>query len=217
MRNGPRASGFGLRAAKGVRQNRALEFRNDSGRSPLAVFFVLAACTHPAPPAPPAHDEVRDEIAAAETAEKARKHDEARAHYERAVAAAHDPPHADRAHREFAETLASWGEIPAAIAHLERATTAAPDDAAAWHDLGILRHHEHDDPGAIAALVHARTLAARDPRPRIALAALYWQTGDKANARRVHRPPRARSAGSRARQGEVGAGTTEVRWHTCAT
>ena len=56
-----------------------------------------------------------------------------------------------------------------------------------WHDLGILRHHAGDDPGAIAALSRAEQLAPRDTRPRKALAALYWKRGDKANAAQQYR------------------------------
>ncbi len=152
----------------------------------LALLLVVG-CTHPtSPPKPAPPDDaaiVRAEITAAETAEKARQHEVARAHYLQAVAHAHDPKSIDFARREFADTLMSWGELPAAIAQLEGAVAAVPDDAAAWHDLGILRHQEGDDPGAIVALERARTLRATDPRPRIALAALRWKRGDRAGAR----------------------------------
>jgi Flp pilus assembly protein TadD len=161
-------------------------FRLPASGFRLAVF-VLGACTSaPETPKAPPHDPVHDEIAAAETAERARHHEDARAHYERAVAAAHEPKAIAFARRDYAETLASWGEVPAAIAQLEQAVAAVPADAAAWHDLGILRHHEHDDPGAIVALVKARAAAPADPRPRIALAALYWSTHDTADARREY-------------------------------
>ena len=151
-----------------------------------ALIVALAACAH-APPAPrgPAAP-VRGEIDEAEKAERARQHEVARGHYERAVADAHDPDSIAFARHAFAETLASWGETDAAQAQLEVVVTAAPTDASAWHDLGILRHHAGDDPGAIAALSRAETLAPNDLRPHTALAALYWRRGDKANATREY-------------------------------
>jgi Flp pilus assembly protein TadD len=150
------------------------------------LLVALAACAHAPPPSPGPAAPVRGEIDAAEKAERARQHDVARAHYERAVADARDPDSIAFARHAFAETLASWGETDAAKAQLEVVVTAAPADASAWHDLGILRHHAGDDPGAIAALSRAETLAPNDLRPRTALAALYWRRGDKARATREY-------------------------------
>jgi len=148
----------------------------------LLALVCVAACARgtPAPRGPAAA--VRSEIAAAETAEKARQHDVARAHYQRAIDQAHDPDSIAFARHEYAETLVTWGEAPAARAQLELAVAALPADASLWHDLGLLRHHAGDDPGAIQALGRAEQLAPRDARPRTALAALYWKRGDKANA-----------------------------------
>ena len=125
---------------------------------------------------------VRAEVDQAETAEKARRHDVARGHYQRAVAEAKDPPSISFARREYAETLISWGELAEAIAQLEGAVAAEPKDAAAWHDLGILRHNQGDDVRALDALEHAKAASPRDPRPRVALAALRWSRGDRAGA-----------------------------------
>jgi Flp pilus assembly protein TadD len=147
----------------------------------IALGMLLLGCGHPAPPRAPAPS-VRAEIEQAETAERARQHDVARVHYQRAVAAAADPQSIGYARRSFAETLASWGEVAEAIVQLEAAVAAQPGDAAAWHDLGILRHHEGDDARALVALRHARDASPDDPRPRIALAALRWSTGDRAGA-----------------------------------
>lgn len=149
------------------------------------IVIALAACGHPAPRTP--STAVVTEVDRAEAAEKARQHDVARTHYQRAVAEAKDPPSIAFARREFAETLISWGEIPEAIAQLEGAVAAAPDDAAAWHDLGILRHNQGDDVRALDALEHARTASPRDPRPRVALAALRWSRGDRAGATTEYR------------------------------
>lgn len=144
------------------------------------IVLVLAACGHPAPRSP--SSAVVADVARAEAAEKARQHDVARTHYQRAVAEAKDAPSIAFARREFAETLISWGEIPEAIAQLEGAVAAAPEDAAAWHDLGILRHNQGDDVRALEALDHARAASPLDPRPRVALAALRWSRGDRAGA-----------------------------------
>jgi tetratricopeptide (TPR) repeat protein len=138
----------------------------------------LAACgarqTAPAQP-----DPVRAEIERAEDAEKARHHDEAAVHYRAAIAAATTPKAQAWAHHEFAETLATWGQIAEAIAELDAAAKATPRDPSIWQDLGILRHKQADERGAIEALARAKDLAPRDARPRIALAALYWSTGDR--------------------------------------
>jgi Flp pilus assembly protein TadD len=146
----------------------------------IAFAVTLAACGHAAPMTPSTR--LGAEIEAAETAEKARQHDEARRHYEAAVAAATDPASIAFARREFAETLITWGEIAEAINQLEAVVAAEPGDAAAWNDLGILRHNQGDDRRALEALEHARTASPKDIRPRIALAALRWQTGDRAGA-----------------------------------
>lgn len=147
----------------------------------LVLVVVVACAGRSATPRAPS-DTVRVEIERAETAERARRHDLARVHYERAVAAARDPASIAFARREFAETLATWGAIAEAIVQLEGSIAARGDDPAAWHDLGILRHKQDDHAGAVTALERARTLAPRDPRPRIALAALHWKTGDGARA-----------------------------------
>ena len=153
----------------------------------LATAAALGACAHAPPPLPGPAAAVRAEVDQAETAERARHHDLARAHYERAIALADDADSAAFARHEYAETLVSWGERPAARAQLERAVAAQPADPSAWHDLGLLRHDAGDDPGAIEALSRAERLAPRDLRPRTALAALYWKRGDKASAAREYR------------------------------
>lgn len=145
---------------------------------------MLAAGCGSAPRAPrgPAAA-TRAAVDRAEDHERARRHDLARAEYERAIATAPDPASEVFARVELASQLAFWGEVPAAITQLETVVGLAPDHARAWHDLGVLRHHQGDDPGATAALERAVALARRDPRPRIALAALLWQRGDTAGAK----------------------------------
>ncbi len=131
------------------------------------------------PVSPATAPTVERELATAEAAERARHHAEARTHYQRAVAVARAPHDVAKARRAYGETLAHWGELPAAVIELEEAVAAVPTDASAWHDLGILRHAAGDGTGAIAALARARDLVPADPRPRIALAALYWRRGDR--------------------------------------
>lgn len=164
----------------------AVTARTSRGIHAITALAIAAGCGSPPPPRTPSAA-VRTEIQAAETAERARQHDVARSHYQRAVAQAKDPPSISFARREYAETLISWGEIPEAIAQLEGAVAARPDDAAAWHDLGILRHNQGDDVRALAALEHARDASPRDPRPRVALAALRWSRGDRAGASTEYR------------------------------
>lgn len=152
----------------------------------LAALVVVGACARSAAPARPSTT-VHAEIEQAERHERARRHDRARAHYQRAIAAARDPGSVAFARREYAESLVTWGEYAEAIAQLEVVVRARPDDPSAWHDLGVLHHHQGDDARATRALERARDLAPRDPRPRIALAALRWKRGDREGAAREYR------------------------------
>lgn len=154
----------------------------------VALAAVLAACATTPPPAPIGPSaQVRADIDQAETAERARRHDLARAAYQRAVADAHDPASQRFARREYAETLETWGELAEAIAQLQGAVAARPDDAASWHDLGFLRFQQGDTTGALAALERAKQLAPRDPRPRKTLAVIRWRTHDYAGAEAEYR------------------------------
>ncbi len=142
--------------------------------------MLLIACGTPAPRAPSAV--VRADVDRAETAEKSRQHETARLAYERAIADAKTPEDIAFARHEYAETLIAWGELKLAVAQLEAALAARPEDAPTWHDLGMLRQHEGDITGALVAFEKARALLPDDPRPRIALAALRWRSGDVAGA-----------------------------------
>jgi tetratricopeptide (TPR) repeat protein len=126
------------------------------------LCVALCACAKPATVRGPS-DAVKAEIERAEAAEQARQHEVARSHYERAIARATDPQSIGYARREFAETLATWGEIEAARGQLEQAVAASPDDPIAWQMLGVVRaSKEVDDvPGAIAALERSKALAPR--------------------------------------------------------
>lgn len=143
----------------------------------LTLALVVAGC---APRAAPhgTSGVVRVELERAEVAELRRDHDVARAHYERAISAAHDPASRHLAHREFGETLATWGEHSQARAHLEAAVAAAPSDAMAWQMLGIVRHALGDVDGAFAALERSKQLAPRAWIPRRDLAVLHWSRAE---------------------------------------
>lgn len=149
----------------------------------LLVCIALCACARkPAVQGP--SSAVKLEIERAEAAERERRHDVARTHYERAIAAAQDPASVGFARREFGETLATWGEIEAAHAQLEQAVAAMPDDPIAWQMLGIVRASEtiRDIPGAFAALETSKRLAPRAWIPRRDLAVLHWKLGHRAEA-----------------------------------
>lgn len=149
----------------------------------VLLALALAACGGHAQPS----TTVRSEVDQAETAEKARKHDEARAHYQAAIAAAKDPASIAFARREFADTLMSWGEYPEATVQLEGVTRVRPDDASAWNDLGLLYFNRGDATRAIAALEKARSIAPDDERPRTSLAVIRWKRGDFEGAREEYK------------------------------
>ncbi len=104
--------------------------------------------------------------------ERARRYDLARKSYEEAVRDAPDPRSEVFARRELASALIFWGEYTDAEAQLEQVVRIEPGHAAAWHDLGLLKHRRGDLPGAETALRTAVKRAPQDPRPRVALAAL---------------------------------------------
>ncbi len=147
-----------------------------------ALFLALAACGSAAPAPKGPSPVVRADVQSAEAAELKRDHDVARARYERAIADARDPKSESFARREYANTLASWGEVPAAIAQLERAVVATPADPRPWQDLGVLRSNQDNLAGARDALEHAKALIPDKYPPRVALAALRWKSGDTAGA-----------------------------------
>ncbi|MBX3162380.1 MAG: tetratricopeptide repeat protein [Deltaproteobacteria bacterium] len=158
-------------------------------RAALVAVAFVAACGAPARPVEPAKAtvDVKAEVDLAEAAERTRRHDVARAHFQKAVAAARDPSSIAYARWRFAETLVSWGELPEARAQLEAAVQARPDHPIAWHDLGHVRFGSDDYPGAIAAFQKARDLAPRELKPRLSLAVTLWKHGDLAAASNEYR------------------------------
>jgi tetratricopeptide (TPR) repeat protein len=125
---------------------------------------------------------VRLEVERAEDAERARRHDEARAHYERAIANAKEPKQIGFAHRELGEQLLHWGELEEGRQHLEASAAAVPGDPVTWQLLGFARFGLHDIPGAFAALEKSKALAPKVFLPRRDLAALHWKLGEGRDA-----------------------------------
>jgi tetratricopeptide (TPR) repeat protein len=144
--------------------------------SAVIALIVVAACGSAQRPGP--SRSTLSTIEQAEAAALRRDHETARRLYLDAIAAAPDAPSQVYARHELAETLHTWGEYDGMATQLEAIVALAADDAAAWHDLGLVRHHLGDDAGARAALIRARDLARNDPRPRKSLAVLYWKLGD---------------------------------------
>jgi tetratricopeptide (TPR) repeat protein len=163
----------------------------------LALVHAITACAPKGASTPgneASRDAVRAEITAAEDAEAKRNHEVARTHYEAAVAAAHDPRSAGFAHREYGETLATWGENEAARTHLEASVAAVATDPMAWQMLGILRAKLGDTAGAFTALERSKQLAPRAWIPRRDLAVLHWTLAEG----RTHDPDPAVAARHRA-------------------
>jgi tetratricopeptide (TPR) repeat protein len=143
--------------------------------------LALLACGARGPSTAGPSKTVKLWVERAEKAEENRDHEVARKHYERAIANAKDPVSIGYARREFAETLATWGEIDSARGQLEKAVAASPDDPIAWQMLGIVRASDaiKDIPGAFEALEKSKTLAPKSWIPRRDLAVLHWKVGHK--------------------------------------
>lgn len=128
----------------------------------------------------------QNELALAQQAELKRQHVEARAHYETAYQHANTAPAQATVARQFADTLLSWGEFAEAQTQLELVVLHQPNQAAGWHDLGMVRYRLGLPAGAEVALRRAVTLVPSEPRPRIALAALFWASRRPADALREY-------------------------------
>lgn len=107
--------------------------------------------------------------------ERARRYDRARALYQQAADTAPDRASAAHAWRQMASALLFWGEVEDGQRALERVVELRPGAVSAWHDLGVVRGSRGDAAGAETALRRAIALAPDEPRPRVALAAVYVQ------------------------------------------
>lgn len=146
--------------------------RWSSHRAVALVFVGLLACNsgRGAPPQPA--QSTRSDIRLAEEAEGRREHHQARALYRQAIAQAPNAHSHAYATREMASTLLFWGEYQGAARLLEQSLRSDDSQVQVWHDLGVLRVRLNDALGAEKALRQAISLAPREPRSRIALAAL---------------------------------------------
>jgi len=168
-----------------------------------ALVLVGVGCgARPAPAEPRVAPATLQWIERAEQYERERRYDQARAAYLRAKRAA--PDDASRAHgtRAFGLALDFWGEYRAARRELHTASKLRPGHAATWHDLGMVCVKLRDFGAAEQSLRRAVELRPKDPRPRIALAEVYWQRlqqYEKARSEyryllRLELPPRVRAA-----------------------
>lgn len=117
-----------------------------------------------------------------EAAERSRAYDEARAHYQVAVDTAPDPGSRAFAARKFGRALIFWGELDNGARQLSLSLDNDRNDPGTWHDLAMVEFSRGNVPQAETAFRHAKRLAPGDPRPRIALAAMLWKSGQLAPA-----------------------------------
>ena len=134
--------------------------------------MVAALACGPKRPAKPEPSAVDRRIEAAQAHERSRRYDLAEAEYRAAIAAAPTTAERSKARRALASALIFWGKYRAAEATLSRLVADSPARVGAWHDLGMLRAKLGDRAGAETALRQSVSLAPRDPRSRISLAAL---------------------------------------------
>lgn len=159
----------------------------------LVALVACVSCRHNGSATPsattPTNTDVttwQQQLALAQQAERKRAHFEARAHYQAAYQAAPTAQAHAQVARQFADTLLSWGEFTEAQTQLELVVTHQPSQAAGWHDLGMVRFRLGLPAGAEVALRRAVALMPREPRPRIALAALLWANHRGADALREY-------------------------------
>lgn len=149
-------------------------------RTRLAIVaWALCACggASPDPDEPVApHSATSALISEGREAERKREYLQARALYERAVAEAPDATSKTYALTELTRALLFWGALEDGRTALEQLIDLEPERASSWHDLGVVRSQLGDQHGADKALRRAVQLAPRDPRPRIALAAVLAKT-----------------------------------------
>jgi Flp pilus assembly protein TadD len=108
----------------------------------------------------------------AEAAERKREHHKARAFYQRAVDTAPDAASAAFATREMASALLFWGEEEGAALLLDKSLQHDPQQVPVWHNLGVVQAKLGKSEEARSALERAIELAPKEPRSRMALAAL---------------------------------------------
>ncbi|WP_428269323.1 tetratricopeptide repeat protein [Haliangium sp.] len=141
----------------------------------LAALLMLAPAGCGARPAAAPAPSTQALLEQAEAAHAQRRYDRAEALYRQARAEAPDDDSRALAARAHGRALITWGELEPAAAALAEATRLRPDDAGAWHDLGMVRHQLGDPAAAEAAFRSSIAARPDDARSRIALAALLWK------------------------------------------
>jgi tetratricopeptide (TPR) repeat protein len=139
------------------------------------LLVVTAACGSATPAPEQPSQPTQDLLAQADAAEKERRYDLAQALYVQARRQAPDPASGAAAALAHGRALIFWGEYEQAEAALDEATHHAPDNPGVWHDLGMVRHERGNLAGAEIAFRRSIAASPRDPRPRLALAALLWK------------------------------------------
>lgn len=155
-----------------------------AGFAVVIAASLLAACGSPAktPTSAAPHARVQTLLAAAEDAEQRRDYNAARELYLQAIAEAPDARSAAIANREMASALLFWGEYEGAEARLQASLEHDKSQARVWHDLGLVQEHQGKASDALTSLERAVALAPKEPRARIAYAALLVKQGQFAKA-----------------------------------
>ncbi len=139
----------------------------------IAACFAMA-CGSPArePAVVKPATNVQSLLNAAQNAERKRDYNTARELYLQAIREAPDRQSAAIANREMASALVFWGEYESAEKRLLASLEQDGKQARVWHDLGLVQDHQDKSASALVSLHKAVALAPKEPRVRIAYAAL---------------------------------------------
>ncbi len=179
-------------------------------RSSIALSVAIAICSAGplgcgAKPQPQASstNPMESQLLAAQGHERSRRYDLAETSYRSAIELAQTPAERSRARRELADALIFWGKYEQASQVLEDLVAQAPGPVAAWHDLGLIRQKLGNGAGAEKALRRSISLAPKDPRSHIALAALLVNQKRLLEAQRQYQAMLKLKLGTRLRRAVV--------------
>jgi len=179
------------------------------GIASVLLMSLATACGGPpkSPNAPKASPSVLALLDQAQEAERARDYATARAFYQQAIDEAPNAHSAALATREMASALVFWGEYAAAETYLETSLSHDAGQARVWHDLALVQQHNKKPERALVSLERALVLAPKEPRVRVAYAALLVTQKRYADAivqyeflLTLHIPPRIENATHKALQ-----------------
>ncbi len=160
----------------------------------VSFYMVIGGCGSRSAVAPETRapsPATRTLVEAAEEAQLRRRYDLADQHYRQARTQAPDDVSRSFAALAHGRALIFWGEYARAEALLVEVCRLTPEQAGAWHDLGMLRYRRGDMAAAERAFARAMAAAPADARPRIALAALFWRQRRFAEALHAYEALRA--------------------------